>query len=176
MTVPDATANFADIALPHLEGAYTLAHWLMRDRSAAEDVVQEAMLRALNYYSTFNGTNARAWILRIVRNVAYQHLNASREVAMVSIDDALAHDAVEALIDPCDDPIETLLKQREQGYLSTLIERLPVHLRECLVLRELEDFSYKEIAQIVDIPLGTVMSRLWRARCFLINAVQKELR
>jgi RNA polymerase sigma-70 factor (ECF subfamily) len=172
----DQRPRFEDIALPHLAGAYNLAHWLMRDRNAAEDVVQEAMLRALKYFSTFKGINARAWLLQIVRNVAYQHLQSMQAGATVSIDHEHEFDTLEALIDPADNPVATLIKQRERGYLGALIDRLPVDLRECLVLRELEDMSYHEIAQIAGIPLGTVMSRLWRARRLMIDAVQQESR
>ena len=180
MTETSDVADFASIALPHLDAAYNLARWLMRDRSAAEDVVQEAMLRALRYFAGYRGTNARAWLLQIVRNVAYKNLRAAQEATTVSIDDEI-NDCSEmmvrdSLIDPGDDPVTALIKQRESGYLTALIDRLPVDLRECLVLRELEDFSYNEIAQIADIPLGTVMSRLWRARRFLIDAVQEAVR
>ncbi|MDB6061031.1 MAG: polymerase subunit sigma [Verrucomicrobiaceae bacterium] len=174
------SASFETVALLHLDAAYNLARWLMRDSSAAEDVVQEAMLRALKYFSTFKGTNARAWILQIVRNVAYKNLRSTQEIKTVSIDSEPDENAEsippEALIDPSDDPIATLIKQRERGYLTALLNRLPTDLRECLVLRELEDLSYNEIAEIANIPLGTVMSRLWRARRLLIEAVQQEAR
>lgn len=177
MRAPDDAASFENVVLLHLDAAYNLARWLMRDSSAAEDVVQEAMMRALKYFSTFNGTNARAWVLQIVRNVAYKHLRSAQDMKTVSIDDESAESAEfippEALIDSSDDPVATLIKQRERGYLTTLLNRLPVDLRECLVLRELEDLSYNEIAEIADIPLGTVMSRLWRARRLLIEAVQQ---
>jgi len=180
MTEANDVSGFASVALPHFDAAYNLARWLMRDRSAAEDVVQEAMLRALKYFSSYRGTNARAWLLQIVRNVAYKNLQAAQDVATVSIDDEMSDGsemmARESLIDPGDDPVTTLIKQRESGYLTALIDRLPVDLRECLVLRELEDCSYNEIAQIADIPLGTVMSRLWRARRFLIDAVENPVR
>lgn len=179
MTEAKDVSGFASVAMPHFDAAYNLARWLMRDRNSAEDVVQEAMLRALKYFSGYRGTNARAWLLQIVRNVAYKNLQSSQDSATVSIDTEFNDDSEmtmrESLIDPGDDPVTTLIKQRESGYLTALIARLPIDLRECLVLRELEDFSYNEIAQIVGIPLGTVMSRLWRARRFLIDAVQQEI-
>jgi len=178
MTAAEESASFERVALPHLDAAYNLARWLTRDNSAAEDVVQEAMFRALKYFSTFNGINARAWVLQIVRNVAYKHLRSTQDVKTVSIDhDSSERDEFvppEALIDPGDDPVATLIRQREHGYLTALLERLPTELRECLILRELEDLSYNDIAQITNVPLGTVMSRLWRARRFLIETVQQE--
>jgi len=170
--------SFEAVALVHLDAAYSLAHWLLRDRHAAEDVVQEAMLRALKYFHTYKALNARAWILQIVRNVAYQHARLARGESTVSIDSDADSDRAalrgEALIDPADDPEAALLKTRAHVELSVALQLLPVELRECIVLRELEEMSYKEIAQITDTPIGTVMSRLWRARQQLLKTLIPE--
>lgn len=168
------------MVLPHLDAAYNLACWLVRDRGAAEDIVQEAMLRSLKYFSGFRGTNAKAWLLKIVRNAAWHYLQSTRGVAIVSIDNPADDErdmlATESLLALQDDPAIAFANQREKGYLMKLIDRLPIDLRECLVLRELEELSYNEIASIADIPMGTVMSRLFRARRLLIDVAQQESR
>lgn len=171
-------ASFEAVVLTHLDAAYNLAHWLLRDRSAAEDVVQDAMLRALTYFHTYKEINARAWILQIVRNAAYQHLRLARGETIVSIDSEDESDQStlrdHPLIDPADGPESSLIKARECGELTAALQQLPVDLRECIVLRELEEMSYKDIAQITNTPIGTVMSRLWRARQYLMKAVTPE--
>jgi RNA polymerase sigma-70 factor (ECF subfamily) len=167
MTAPDNNNNFEAATLPHLDAAYNLAWWLLRERAAAEDVVQESMLRALTYFHSFHGVNPRAWFLRIVRNEAYGALNARRH--QVSLSHEPVQEAVENLPDPGDTPEMALLREREHQQLRSLIADLPTELRECLVLRELEDLPYKDIAQITGVPVGTVMSRLWRARQLLIK-------
>lgn len=179
MTALDAM-QFETVILPHLDAAYNLACWLVRDRSAAEDIVQEALLRSLKYFSSYRGTNAKAWLLKIVRNAAWHYLQARQEVAIVSIDNPTDDDrevfVAEPLLDGGEDPVITLIRQREKGYLMKLIDRLPIDLRECLVLRELEELSYSDIASVADIPIGTVMSRLFRARRLLIEAAQEGAR
>lgn len=152
-------AAFARIALPHLDAAANLARWLLRDPTLAEDVLQEAMLRGLTYISSFRGDNPRAWLLRIVRTTAYTRLAAAGRAGETPLDDA-----VDVLADPADDP-ETALARRERAEsLEAALAALPPELRECLVLRELEELSYRDIARITGVPQGTVMSRLWRAR------------
>jgi RNA polymerase sigma-70 factor (ECF subfamily) len=161
--------------LPHLDDAYNLARWLMRDAAAAEDVVQEAVLRALTYFSNFRGANPRAWLLQIVRNAAYASQRLDRGVQFVPLGEPGEPGTVagEDLAAGGDDPETALIKARGFRQVHELIAALPVELREPLVLRELEELSYKEIAEITRIPIGTVMSRLWRARHLLAEAAAK---
>jgi RNA polymerase sigma factor (sigma-70 family) len=158
--------SFEAVVLPHLDAAYNLARWLMRDRTTAEDVVQEAVLRALTYFNSFGGTNPRAWLLQIVRNTAYASSRLNRGARLVPLDDA------ESELPPSaeEDPEAALLRSSGEKQVHTLIAALPLELREPLVLRELEELSYKEIADITHVPIGTVMSRLWRARRLLVRA------
>lgn len=158
-------AEFARLALPHLDAAYNLARWLLRDPVAAEDVVQEAMLRALTYFASFRGTNPRAWLLQIVRNAAYAAMKGRGTAAEIPLD---ADDAPD-LPDPAPGP-EALLAQRQDLHaLDRALAALPIALRECLILCELEQLSYKDIARVTGAPIGTVMSRLWRARQALMT-------
>jgi RNA polymerase sigma-70 factor (ECF subfamily) len=159
--------DFRELAAAHLESAYNLARWLVRDRALADDVVQDAMLRALRYYHGFRGENARAWLLQIVRNVAMTRLKRGSEEAVGDANSASA-----ALEIAHDGPETALMRQDEQRLLHDLLDGLPVELRECLVLREIEELSYKEIARVVGAPIGTVMSRLWRGRKLLVQAAR----
>ena len=174
--MPNASgdASFEHVVLPHLDAAYNLARWLMRDRDAAEDVLQEAMVRALTYFASFKGVNPRAWLLQIVRNTAYgsRALNrGSQTVPLAAEEDGpLAAE----LISSEDSPETALLRSRESRQVRVLIAALPVELRETLVLREFEECSYKEIAEATQTPIGTVMSRLWRARQLLAEAAAAE--
>ncbi len=163
MAASHSSASFDAVVLPHLDAAYNLARWLLRDRVEAEEVVQDAFLRALRYFSSYRGGEGRAWLLSIVRNVAYARLTAGRETVPLDDEDSDAPLA-EILRDPGDDPEAALARRQERALLDTLLEALPVELRECVVLCELEEMSYKEIAQVTGVPVGTVMSRLWRAR------------
>src|SRR5207248_2191854 len=163
---PSRDDSFEAVVLPHLDAAYNLARWLTRDAGSAEDVVQEAMLRALTYFSSFKGVNPRAWLLQIVRNTAYASRALDRGMQLVPIAATPEPGAVSAddLVAGDDDPEAALIKARGERQVRELIAALPVELREPLVLRELEELSYKEIAEITHAPIGTVMSRLWRAR------------
>ncbi|HVA15883.1 MAG TPA: sigma-70 family RNA polymerase sigma factor [Stellaceae bacterium] len=168
-------AEFEAVVLPHLDAAYNLARWLTRNPADADDVVQEAVLRAATYFAGFRGTNARAWLLQIVRNTAY----ASRALVRGAVAVPLPGDerdgpAAPELVDPGDDPEIAFSKREDRTRLTRLLAALPVELRETLVLREIEELAYKEIAQITQAPIGTVMSRLWRARQMLAAAVQGE--
>jgi RNA polymerase sigma factor (sigma-70 family) len=166
---------FESVVLPHLNAAHNLARWLVRDAASAEDVLQEAMLRALTYFPSFRGDNPRAWLLQIVRNTAYDALKLGRDPRFVPLAGATEDDHTG--VDPPfegDDPETSLIKSRDRQLLRELISELPIELRETLVLRELEELSYKEIAEVTRTPIGTVMSRLWRARRSLSRAVTAQ--
>jgi RNA polymerase sigma factor (sigma-70 family) len=168
--------SFDSVVLPQFDAAHNLARWLLRDAPAAEDVLQEAMLRALTYFPSFKGVNPRAWLLQIVRNTAYDALKLDRSSQFLPLagpgvdDDASAIDPP----DQRDDPEQSLIRSRDRELLRELIGGLPIELRETLVLRELEELSYKEIAQVTGAPIGTVMSRLWRARRSLAHAAAER--
>jgi RNA polymerase sigma factor (sigma-70 family) len=159
--------------MAHLDAAYNLARWLTRDESDAEDVVQEACLRAFRFQASFHGGNARAWLLAIVRNTYYTWLqkNRAQTLNVEFTDDTVA--AVDYDLATTADSVERLLQEDDTRQLvRRALERLPAEFREVIVLRELEDLSYREIAQIADIPLGTVMSRLSRARKLMLHALK----
>ena len=166
MPNPLSSDTFEAVVLPHLDAAHNLARWLMRDAASAEDVLQEAMLRALTYFPSFKGVNPRGWLLQIVRNTAYASMNLNRGVDLVPITTGSdeGEDVIARLPSGEDDPETTLIKARERERVRQMIAALPIELRETLVLRELEELSYKEIADVTHTPIGTVMSRLWRAR------------
>jgi RNA polymerase sigma factor (sigma-70 family) len=164
--------SFETTVLPHLDAAHNLARWLMRDRAAAEDVLQEALLRSLTYFPSFRGVNPRAWLLQIVRNTAYDSINLNRGAQLVPLAGSPEEIAAGGIDLPAeaDDPEESLIKARDRCWVRSLVAELPVELRETLILRELEELSYKEIAEVTGTPIGTVMSRLWRARRRLVEA------
>ncbi|MBZ5590413.1 MAG: sigma-70 family RNA polymerase sigma factor [Acidobacteriia bacterium] len=153
---------FESAVVPYLDAAYNLARWLTRDRHDAEDLVQESMLRALTYFDGFCGTDGRAWLLAIVRNAFYTRVKRGRgRVTTVPLDE-------ETLGDDRLPDTETVLFQRlEVADLGKAIEGLPAVFREVVVLREIEGLPYREIAEVAGIPIGTVMSRLARARGLL---------
>ena len=156
--------RFEALVLPHLNAAYNLARWLTRDTHDAEDVVQEASLRALKYLDSLKREDARAWFLTIVRHAFYDWCKRNRPAQIVADDGA----AIDSAVDPdAMDPAEAALRAAESKTLADAIAALPLAFREVLILREMEELSYKEIARIADIPVGTVMSRLSRARALL---------
>jgi len=170
---PEAIAtaeSFDEIVLPHLDAGYRLARWLMRNEHDAEDVVQEATLRALRYFRTFTGGNGRAWFLRIVRNTSLR-CRGGRFDAFTDPFDEEQHGIAPPAFDP-----ETLLLQTDDATLvARAMGHLPDRLHELLALRELEGLSYRELADLMEIPIGTVMSRLSRGRAALRDALYGEL-
>ena len=160
--VPEPTTHirFEDAVLPHLNAAYNLARWLTRNDQDAEDVVQEAYVRAWKFFGSFHGGASRPWLLTIVRRTCYTWLQHNRAHAEVTAFDDERHSVASEEANP-----EALLLHRVDAQaLRHALEALPVEFREVIILREFEDCSYKEIAAITDVPLGTVMSRLARAR------------
>ena len=162
----DDNARFANVVMPHIDDAYRLAHWLTGNRTDAEDVVQDASLRAFRAIRGYAGGSARAWLLSIVRNTAYSWLRKNRPTAVVTVDDL---EAVELTLanqahPDLETPETTLLAQVDADQLRAAIAALPAPFRETLVLRDIEGLDYREIAQTTEVPIGTVMSRLARAR------------
>jgi RNA polymerase sigma factor (sigma-70 family) len=152
--------RFEAIALPHLAAAYNLARWLLHSENDAEDVVQEALLRAFKSFSGYYGGNSRSWLLTIVRNTCFTWLQQNRVLQNSEpIDDKLDEVGMDFA-----DPEVLLLQSVDVQLVRHALQELPVEFREVVVLREMEGFSYKEIADVVDLPLGTVMSRLARGR------------
>lgn len=164
-------ARFEAMALSHLDAAYNLARWLTRSAADAEDIVQEAVLRAWKFRAGHRGGGGKAWFLAIVRNAAWSWLEANRPANVVPISSAQGDEdgssPIATLADSADDPELAALRRDDRRLLDRLIAELPTEFRECLVLRELEELSYKEIAAVTDVPIGTVMSRLSRARRLL---------
>ncbi len=160
-------ASFEEAVLPHLDAAYNLAHWLTRNDTDAEDVVQESYLRAFKFFGGFRGEDGRSWLLTIVRNTCYTWMQRNRSPELrVPVDDEL-HEIESTDLNP-----EALLVQRADTLMvRRALEELPVEFREVMVLRELEEMSYRDIASITDLPLGTVMSRLARGRKRLLLAL-----
>lgn len=153
MDEPDRAAAFERVALPHLPAAFRLARWLARDPHDAEDVLQEAYLRAFRYFGSFSGEDARTWLLSIVRNTSRtwrEKHPLSEELASVESREPAPDDAAE--------------RSSERARIDAAILALPAEFREAIVLREIEGLSYKQIASVAGIPIGTVMSRLSRAR------------
>lgn len=162
--------SFDTIVVPHLDAGYRLARWLMRNEHDAEDVVQEASLRALRYFRTFAGGDGRAWFLRIVRNTCYGWRRHGDQAPTDSFDEE-QHSSARPQSDP-----ETLLLQTDDAtLLARALGRLPDRFHRLLVLRELEGLSYRELSDVIGIPIGTVMSRLSRARQALRSALDTEL-
>ena len=152
--------SFEEAMLPHLDAAHNLAKWLLRNEEDAQDVVQEAYLRAFKSFAGFHGSNGRAWLLTIVRNTSYTLLKKNRAVDLTTTFDEEIHVSGHDSVSPA-----TILEHSEDAKLITeAMDELPVEFREILALRHQEGLSYKEIADIAQIPPGTVMSRLARAR------------
>ena len=171
----ETLARFEHAVLPHLAAAYNVARWLTRDDHDAEDVVQDAYVRAWTFFDSFHGGDSRAWLLTIVRHTCYTWLQRHRGHELATAFDDERHGGEREASNP-----ETLLLQRaNQQLLREALDALPVEYREVVVLRELEGLSYKEIAGVADLPLGTVMSRLARARkrlqAWMADRLQREV-
>jgi RNA polymerase sigma-70 factor (ECF subfamily) len=168
--LPEPVSSFEHLVLPHLEAGYNLARWLLRDDHDAEDVMQDAVVRAFRFFEGFRGDNPRAWLLSVVRNRAYTFLqqNRARELA-TEFDEELHGEPAKD-----ENPEVLLLRSAQQRVLNAALEALPVEFREVFVLREMEGLSYREIADLAQVPIGTVMSRLSRARRQLKVAVAKR--
>jgi RNA polymerase sigma factor (sigma-70 family) len=163
---PDKAERFRGVMLPHMDAAYTLARYLTRDPSAAEDIVQEAFLRAYRSFADWRGEAPKAWLLAIVRNCFLNSVSTAAARAQTRDIHDWQGDVPAELIEQ-DDPESLLAGRSEAAMLRATVEQLPEPFRETLVLRELEEMSYKDIATIAQVPIGTVMSRLSRARQML---------
>ena len=167
--------RFEMLAMPHLDAAYNLALWLTRNEHDAQDVVQEALMRAMRYLGGLRADSARAWFLQIVRHTCYSWLKENRPATKVSLDDS--EDAWCDLAGPAaGEPPSIAMRKAERLQINQAIADLPVPFREVFVLRELEDLSYNDIARIAAIPVGTVMSRLARARGLMRAALAPAAR
>jgi len=153
-----STVNFEEVFMQHLDAAYNLARWLTRDPSDADDVVQEAYMRAFRFSDGFHGGDSRSWILKIVRNTCFTWLKKNRSHELVYELEKDKHEA------PTSNPEELLLERADRKILKDLLNDLPAAYKEIIVLRDLEGLSYKEISSVTELPIGTVMSRLARAR------------
>ena len=163
--------RFERTLLPHMRAAYNLARWLTRSDQDAEDVVQEAYLRAVRFFGGFRGGDPKAWLLTIVRNTSHSAWRRRDSGATVPIDEDTP-EVEDASLGP-----EDLLLQKASGQeLRAVLDALPVEFREVVVLRELEGLSYKEMADVIQLPIGTVMSRLARARARLRRGLEERLR
>jgi RNA polymerase sigma-70 factor, ECF subfamily len=162
--MPEANANhlsnFEQAVLPHLDAAYNLARWLTHNQQDAEDAVQDAYLRAFRFFPSYRGGDARPWLMKIVRNTCYTWLRANRPLQEAAeFDENLFPPAF-----PAHNPEQTALETSNSDLLRKALEQLPAKFREVIVLREIEELSYRQIAEIMDVPTGTVMSSLSRAR------------
>jgi RNA polymerase sigma factor (sigma-70 family) len=169
-------ARFRSAVMPHLDAAYNLARWLTHNDADAEDVVQDACLRAFHGIGNFCNDNARAWVLTIVRHTAYAWLGKNRPATLVVTDDLEVMERAEAARSgpEAETPETALIAKADAARLRAAIQELPTPFRETLVLRDLQDLDYKEIAAVTQVPIGTVMSRLARARRRLIADIAND--
>ena len=172
----DDNARFANVVLPHLGDAYALARWITGSRADAEDVVQDASLRAFRAIRSFADGSARAWVLTIVRNTAYTWIGKNRPAALVPVEDLEAVELAQAI--PGDPNVATpetaLIAQADAARLTAAISALPIPFRETLILRDVQGLDYREIAEVTGVPIGTVMSRLARGRSRLIATIGRK--
>ena len=161
---------FEETVLPHLDAAFNYARWLTKNEAEAEDVVQDACVRAMRYFASLRGDDARAWLFTIVRNTWYSRVSRRSSLTEASPLDSTRDERP----DDAPDPEAQLLQQHTVERVRNALEELPVDFREVIVLREIEGMSYKEIAAVVRVPIGTVMSRLARARERLLALLKPE--
>lgn len=167
--------RFETMLLPHLSAAYNLARWLVHRDADAQDIVQESFLRAYRYFESFHGGSERAWLLGIVRNTCYDLFEQQRQRDLHTAFDEDLHGHLQTHGQAATGNPETLLTQRDDvKQLNLALSKLPLEFREVVVLRDLEELSYKEIAVLIGIPLGTVMSRLARGRKQLATHLQPQ--
>jgi len=165
-------ARFEAVILPHLDAAYNMARWMTRNTSDAEDVAQEAMLRAFRFFDSFRGENGRVWLMTIVRNTCLTWIRRQLpQQNSAEFDERLHTDLESALT-----PESEFLRQATSEQVRRAIEQLPPEFREVILMRELEQLSYKEIAAVTQSPLGTVMSRISRARAMLRQSIAGQRR
>lgn len=168
MSDNEQQAKFERIVMPHLDAAYNLARWLAGNDHDAQDIAQEACMRAFRFVAACRNSDGRAWLLTIVRNTAFSWLKKNRPAAVISIDD----DEFAEMEDQSD--ATGAVRSADTAALRAALEALPLEFREALVMREMEGLSYKEIAEVADVPIGTVMSRLARARRHLQGALNRK--
>jgi len=172
----DDNALFRTVVMPYIDEAYRLARWLTANGTDAEDVVQDASLRAFRAIRSYAGGNPRAWLLSIVRNTAYSWLRKNRPATIVSVDDLEAVELEHSRPDESrdDSPEASLIAKVDAEQLRVAIAKLPAQFRETLVLRDIEGLDYREIAEATEVPIGTVMSRLARARRRLLEMLRQD--
>ena len=172
----DDNALFRTVVMPHIDEAYRLARWLTTNGTDAEDVVQDASLRAFRAIRSYAGGNPRAWLLSIVRNTAYSWLRKNRPATIVSVEDLEAVELEHGKLDERHDetPESSLIAKVDAEQLRAAIAKLPAPFRETLVLRDIEGLDYREIAEATEVPIGTVMSRLARARRRLLEMLRQN--
>jgi RNA polymerase sigma-70 factor (ECF subfamily) len=175
-TGEDDNARFARIVLPHLADAYSLARWITGNRTDADDVVQDACLRAFRAIWSTTECNPRAWVLTIVRNTAYTWLHKNRPAVLVGVEDLEDVESAQAVRGDADaeTPETALIAKTDSAHLEAAIAALPAPFRETLVLRDVQGFSYREIAEVTGVPIGTVMSRLARGRSQVIKTIGRR--
>src|SRR5438046_398866 len=170
----DANGRFRSVVLPHLDDAYSLARWLTGSRADSEDVVQEACLRALRGIGNFSNGNARAWVLTIVRHTAYDWLHKNRPAVLLLVEDVEAVKRTQSIEWDVETPETALIAQDDATLLEAAIATLPAPFRETLMLREVQELGYREIADVTGVSIGTVMSRLSPARRRVISKMTKR--
>lgn len=179
MSEQEKRARFERLVLPHIDAAYGLAVWLVRNEARAEEGVQEACLRAFQFFDGFRGGNARPWLLRIVRNTCYTLIARDRDLGMADEFDESHHDeetiAPGAVVSFPPNPETAAIENADRELVQRCLRALPAEFREVVILREIHECSYKEIAAIAEIPIGTVMSRLMRGRRLLERALSEHI-